>query len=312
MHCSQLLFLLVLFLTTTSQAQNSVTITAPSVDAKEAAASRRTYVAPIFPAIAKAAHVVGTVVLQIEIDPAGSVGKVKIISGPEMLRQSAVDAVKQWRYKPFVKDGSPAAVSTTVAMPFTLVEQPADNDNEIQRVFFPLSDQCHQAVMQNAPTEQQADLCRRAAEVADQFAPDTRFIERRSAYVYASTALLRDRESEEALRLAEKAVAVALQGHDDGSGRAAVFSVRAQAEAASGDLVGSDRDLTRAEEEQRAAIDTPAGHELHKEYTHVLAGLLRFHARLLQAMGKDAEAQTIWTKQRHSNHKCLPILISAA
>lgn len=292
MQHSRLLFLLVLFVASTSQAQNSVTITAPSVDATEALASRTTYVAPIFPPIAKAAHVVGTVVLQIEIDPAGSVGKVKIISGPEMLRQAAIDAVKQWRYRPFVVDGSPAAVSAAVIMPFTLIEQPADNDNEIQRVFFPLSDQCHQAATQNAPTEQQADLCRLAAEVADQFAPDSRFIERRSAYVYASTALLRNRESKEALRFAEKAVAVAQEGHDDGPGRAAVFTVRSEAEAASGDLVGSDRDLTRAEEEQRAAIDTPAGHELHQSYTQALAGLLRFHAKLLQAMGRDAEAQT--------------------
>jgi TonB family protein len=291
MHCNRLLFLLILFVASTSQAQSSVTITAPSVDAAEAVASRTTYVAPIFPPIAQAAHVVGTVVLQIEINPDGSVGKVKIISGPPMLRQASVDAVKQWHYKPFAEAGSPAAVSTTVTLPFTLVEQPADNDNEIQRVFFPLSDQCHQAVAQNVPTEQQADLCRRAAEVADQFASDSRFIERRGAYVYAYTALLRNRESKEALHFAEKAVAVAQQGHDDGSGRSAVFSVRAQAKAALSDLAGSDQDLTRAEEEQRAAIDTPAGRELHKSYTQTLAGLLKFHARLLQAMGKDAEAQ---------------------
>jgi TonB family protein len=276
---------------TPSQAQNPVTISAPAVDAAIATQNRVTYVDPIYPAIAKAAHVTGTVVLQLEVEPDGSVGKVKTISGPQMLNGAATDAVKQWHYKPFMQGGSPAAVSTTVSIPFALGTQPADNDSAIQSTFFPLSDACHKAVAQNTSPAEQADTCRRAAEIADQFAHDSRFIERRSAYVYASTALLRNRELEEALRFAEKAVAVAQQGNDDDSGRAAVFSVRAQAKAALGDLVGSDQDLTRAENEQRAAIDGPAGHELHKEYTHVLIGLLRFHAQLLQAMDKPAEEQ---------------------
>ena len=291
--CTILTFLVSIFaiFSTPSSAQNSISITAPAVDAATATQNRVTYVDPIYPPIAKAAHVTGTVVLQLEVESDGSVGKVKIISGPPMLNGAATEAVQKWRYKPFMQDGSPATISTTVSIPFTLGKEPADNDSAIQNTFFPLSDACHKAVALNTSPAEQADVCRRAAEVADQFATDSRFIERRGAYVYASTALLRNRDAKEALHFAEKAVAVAQQGHDDGSGRAAVFSVRAQAKAASGDLIGSERDLTRAEEEQRAAIDSPAGHELHKEYTHVLIGLLRFHAQLLQAMGKPTEAQ---------------------
>ena len=272
--------------------QSSVTITAPSVDSATAMESRATYVAAIFPPIAKAAHVTGTVFLQIEIESDGSVGKVKIISGPQMLRGAAIEAVKQWRYKPFVQEGTAATVSTTVSFPFMFDKIPADNDNAIQSIFFPLSDECHKAVGENTSTALQADICRQAAEVADQFAPDSRYIERRSAFTYASTALLRNREAKEALHFAEKAVAVSLQGDDDGSGRAAVFSVRAQAKAATGDLTGSDQDLTRAENEERAALDTPAGHSLNAEYTRTLIGLLRFHAQLLQAQGKEEAAQT--------------------
>jgi TonB family protein len=272
--------------------QSSVTITAPSVDSAAAMENRTTYVAAIFPPIAKAAHVTGTVILQIEIESDGSVGKMKIISGPQMLRGAAIEAVKQWRYKPFVQEGTAATVSTTVSFPFMFDKIPADNDNAIQGVFFPLSDECHKAVAENTSTALQADICRQAAEVADQFAPDSRYIERRSAFTYASTALLRNREAKEALHFAEKAVAVSLQADDDGSGRAAVFGVRGQARAATGDLAGSDQDLTRAENEERAALDTPAGHSLHAEYTRALIGLLRFHAQLLQAQGKDEAAQT--------------------
>ncbi len=117
-----------------AHAQSSVTITAPSVGAAIAATNRIKHVEPIYPPIAKAAHVVGTVVLQIEIEPDGSVGKVKIISGPPMLNGAAVDAVKQWAYKPSMLEGY--AVSTTVTIPFSLGEHVADNDNEIRESSF--------------------------------------------------------------------------------------------------------------------------------------------------------------------------------
>ncbi len=279
-----------LFALTVARSQSSITITSPSMDAATAAASRTTYVAPVYPPIAKAAQVVGTVVLQIEIEADGSVGKVKVLSGPPMLNGAAVEAVKQWRYKPQSLDGAYAAVSTTVSVPFTL-GKPAVKDEEIQRSFFPLSNQCHKAVAQNSSTEEQADLCRRAAEVADQFAPDTRYIERRSAYTYATTALLRNRQMKEAVKYSEKAVSVSEKADDDHSGRAAVYGVRAQAKAATGDLAGADLDLTRAEKEQRAGLDSPAGHALHAEYTHTLISLLRFHAQISEALGNSEAAQ---------------------
>jgi TonB family protein len=277
-------FLISTFLTVSTSlwAQSSVTITAPAVDEKAAMENRTTFVDPVYPPIAKAAHVTGTVVLQLEIEPDGTVGQVKIISGPEMLKATSVDAVKQWHYKPFSSEGSPSTVSTTVSIPFTLDDHPAENDFAIQSVFYPLSDKCHQAVSQNAAPAEQADTCRHAAEVAAQFAPNSRYIERRSIYTYASAALLRNNESKEALDFAEKAVTVSEAADDDGSGRSAVYSVRAQAKAVTGDLSGADQDFTRAENEMRAALDTLAGHQLHAIYTNELIGLLQSHAQLLQ------------------------------
>ena len=62
---------------------------------------------PIYPAIAQAAHVQGRVVLWVEIDAKGDRKDIKVVSGNEMLRQSAVDATKEWKFKPFV-EGSKA------------------------------------------------------------------------------------------------------------------------------------------------------------------------------------------------------------
>jgi protein TonB len=73
---------------------------------------------PVYPPIARAAHVSGAVVLHAMISKTGSVEKLEVISGPEMLRASALDAVRNWRYKPYLLNGEPTEVETTVTVNF--------------------------------------------------------------------------------------------------------------------------------------------------------------------------------------------------
>jgi protein TonB len=75
---------------------------------------------PVYPPIAKAARVSGTVVLQATISKTGTIENLHVISGPAMLQQSALDAVKQWRYKPYELNNEPVEVETTVNVIFTL------------------------------------------------------------------------------------------------------------------------------------------------------------------------------------------------
>jgi protein TonB len=75
---------------------------------------------PIYPPIAKAARVEGTVVLQATISKAGTIENLRVISGPAMLQPSAVSAVKSWRYKPYLLNNEPVEVETTVNVIFTL------------------------------------------------------------------------------------------------------------------------------------------------------------------------------------------------
>jgi protein TonB len=76
--------------------------------------------APSYPPIAKQAHVSGTVVIQATISKNGAIENPRVISGPTMLRQSAVDAVKTWRFRPYLLDGQPVEVETTVNVVFNL------------------------------------------------------------------------------------------------------------------------------------------------------------------------------------------------
>jgi protein TonB len=74
---------------------------------------------PIYPPIAKAAHVQGTVILHAMISKNGTIEDLKVISGPPMLTGSALDAVRRWRYKPYILNGDPTEVETTINVNFT-------------------------------------------------------------------------------------------------------------------------------------------------------------------------------------------------
>jgi TonB family protein len=79
-----------------------------------------TTILPVYPPLARQAHVQGTVVLDADISKDGIVEKLRTISGHPMLIPAAVDAVKQWRYKPYVLKGEPVAVNTQIIVNFTL------------------------------------------------------------------------------------------------------------------------------------------------------------------------------------------------
>ena len=77
-------------------------------------------ITPQYPAIAKAARIQGTVVLQATISKSGSIENLRVVSGPPMLQQAAMDAVRTWRYKPYLLNGDPVEVETTVNVVFNL------------------------------------------------------------------------------------------------------------------------------------------------------------------------------------------------
>jgi periplasmic protein TonB len=77
-------------------------------------------VTPVYPPIAKTAHISGTVVLHAIISKDGTIEQLEYISGPPLLMKNAMDAVRQWRYRPTMLNGEPVEVDTTVSVVFTL------------------------------------------------------------------------------------------------------------------------------------------------------------------------------------------------
>ena len=81
-------------------------------------------VKPTYPTLARSARVQGTVVLQVVIAKDGTIKSINAISGHPMLVPAAIDAVKQWRYKPYYLNGKPVEMETTVNVNFTLSNSP--------------------------------------------------------------------------------------------------------------------------------------------------------------------------------------------
>jgi len=75
-------------------------------------------VLPVYPSIARATGIEGSVVVEASIGPAGNVVSTKVISGPPILRQAALDALRRWKYQPGTLNGEPVAVQITVTIQF--------------------------------------------------------------------------------------------------------------------------------------------------------------------------------------------------
>jgi protein TonB len=75
---------------------------------------------PVYPQIAKSARISGTVELSATISEDGHILELKVVSGHPLLRQAAIDAVKQWVYKPTLLNEQAVKVSTTIDVIFTL------------------------------------------------------------------------------------------------------------------------------------------------------------------------------------------------
>ena len=77
-------------------------------------------VKPSYPPLARQARIQGTVVLQAVIGKDGNIQNLKVVSGHPMLAPAALEAVKQWKYKPYYLNGEPVEVDTTINVNFTL------------------------------------------------------------------------------------------------------------------------------------------------------------------------------------------------
>ena len=77
---------------------------------------------PQYPQEAKDARIQGAVLMRVVIDKEGNISNIQLISGHPVLAPAAIEAVKQWKYRPFLLNGEPVEVDTQVQVSFTLAK----------------------------------------------------------------------------------------------------------------------------------------------------------------------------------------------
>jgi TonB family protein len=80
-------------------------------------------VSPVYPPLARQARIQGLVVMKVLISKTGDVENIQLVSGHPILAPSAIEAVKQWKYKPYLLNGEPVEVETNVTVNFTLPDK---------------------------------------------------------------------------------------------------------------------------------------------------------------------------------------------
>jgi TonB family protein len=273
-----------------------------------------------YPAIARAAHVQGTVVLRVQVGPTGKVESTETSSGPPLLIQAATDSVKEWTFRPFEKNGSPIQASSSVSLVFTLSGTPAapreqpekagsqrpplkiitirvksiGPDDKVADRFFDTRRECDVEMGEKKRDEATAKTCKDAADIAEQLRPNGHYIDKRFAFITAATALYNAGDLNEALVYAKKAVNVTKLGHDIDAGSSEAYATTGSIEFFLGDLSAADRDLTRSEDYGRKAIawarkEAPNDVE---SYKGMLGQELRIHSKVSSDMDHSAEAKS--------------------
>lgn len=275
---------------------------------------------PVYPPIAKAAHVQGTVVFDLRIGTEGRIESMKVVSGPPMLQQAATDCLQKWTFHPFEKEGSPAVAHGQYSIIFMLGsggKPPADlpsrsgtpsqtytvqvksetaiheEDPQTEKFFHESDGACKDGILSKHFSDATVSSCKRAAELAEKMSMKDNYVAKRSAFVYAATAYADVGDFKSGIIWAAKAVEVVKLGHDDDSGSNAAYSTKGTIEGLLGDLRAADRDLTTAEEFSRKGIawiekESPS---LRAEYVRPFVRDLQFHAKVLSALNRPDEAQ---------------------
>jgi tetratricopeptide (TPR) repeat protein len=227
-------------------------------------------------------------VFQIDIDTRGKTTAVKTISGMHVWSNAYANILNRISYVPFKENGEPVCVRYIYKIP------PPEEKRASWDKFHSLIQRCTDLSRSGAGPAEVISACQQAADAGDSLPPPSYFsMDKRLAYVTTATALMRDNRAKEALPYAEKAVEIAALGFDDVSGKAAAYGVRGQARGLTGDLQGADQDLAKAEELERATFEVPRKPERKAFDTHALKSVLGFHAEVLTALGKKAEAEKL-------------------
>jgi TonB family protein len=259
-----------------------------TVSAAEAASHIAQRVEPVVPPLAKAVKIGGKVKLHIVISPSGEVSSATFLSGHPLLVQAAIDAVKQWKFKPFYERNSGITVATDVELDFP--GGMSESENAVRNKYFRVEDECR-SLVQSAKYAEAEPKCRQAVEISDNL-PKEVVLERTGALSMLANAIFLQRRFSEAIPLYERALELD-KGYrkPDDADLATEYANLGRAYGVTGNLPKADEFYETAVSTFRAAIKSLPS--MYENYSRRLQRTLNEYAQLKEAEGQTEAASAL-------------------
>jgi TonB family protein len=259
-----------------------------TISKEDATAHLLKKVEPSTPPLAKAARIGGVVVLSIVVSSEGQVTSTRVVSGHPMLIQAALDAVKQWTYRPFESDGKPVPAKTQVEVFFAGARSKEDED--IHQRYYKSEEECR-TLVNSRKYEEGETKCREAVTLSNALPPDTILERSMARSLLAHTIYLQGRAAEaipiyaEALKLNQAYL------EDNDADLASDYANLGRAYAKTGDLSKADSLYATSVKTFKAAIvNLPS---MKDNYTARLKRTLKEYAQIKLAEGQSSEAEQL-------------------
>ena len=245
----------------------------------------------VYPAEAKLKRVQGTVELEVHVSETGRVTAVKALSGPEELRQAAVDAYQLASYRPLVRAGKPIPAVVTTRVEFSLHEAPPSPDELVAREFEPVHTHCEE--LARAKDTETVAVCRQALGIAGRFTPTGYMVAHAVAYNDLARALLADGKPKEAAAIGDEAVLRIAEAYPGSLAAANAYITRAETRSRAKDTKGSLVDCAEAERILRGLIEQATAPYLAEDMRAQLKAVLRLHAAVLRRNYQGSKAKAL-------------------
>lgn len=263
----------------------------PVVQSDKAEENLLRRVSPFYPPLAQMAQVQGIVRLRIFISKTGDVESCNYLSGPLMLMQSAIDAVKQWKFKPFLVEDQPAEVSVEIELPFFLGVSDAEMQMYMKRdeEFKSQEKECRALLEANKYVEAEVS-CNSLVDVAGQLHKSQR-LERMTADDLSGEALLFQKKFPQALECLKRALGIGESALNPTSAElGSLYHHAAWGYQGAGDMKKALSYYEKAENILRKARDREGAGEFKDLDAKRLQAVLADYIHLLRQIGQQGAA----------------------
>jgi hypothetical protein len=276
----------------------------PNIRDKEARSHLLQGVDPLYPPIAKLAHVGGEAVFYVDLNADGHVTKMSAVSCPAMLVTTSAEAIRGWKFAPFQVEGKDAAVIVEIKLAFPTVELRAESkiDSKVAESLADKRNSCRAAERKES-WDKAIELCEEAVQIANSFPEESvRTREILQAHEAYGTALAGNDRWIAALEQFQLVAGLAKKYSRSGElGYGDALFLLAFTEAKLANNAAADSDYLLAETSYRDAIVKSPGSK--DENAARLADVLARHAFLADQMGESPKAKEMRDEAKKIDHK---------